>query len=103
MVKGGSIVLGAVAMAKDLGAPLKARMRDGATAGAGIASHRGVGCMRHLHTPSLWTQHHVQVGNIELSIVDGERNCSDLGTNHLDEKKMWKCAHGMGVVAKEGQ
>ena len=43
LVKGASIILGAVAMAKDLGATLKARMRYDATSGAGIANRCGVG------------------------------------------------------------
>ena len=80
LVKGASIILGAVAMAKDLGATLKARMRYDATAGAGIANRRGVGRVRHLHTPSHWIQRHGQDGTIELSKVDGDRNWADLGT-----------------------
>ena len=103
LVRGASIILGAVAMAKDLGATLKARMRYDATAGAGIANRRGVGRVRHLHTPSLWIQRHVQDGTIELSKVDGDRNWADLGTKHLDGKKMWMCANGMGIVRRDGQ
>ncbi len=75
-------------MAKDLGAVLKARMRYDA-AGAGIANRREVGRARHLHTPSLWIQKHIQDGAVELSKVDGARNWADLGTKHLDAKKMW--------------
>ena len=43
LVEGASNILGAVAMAKDLGATLKARMRYDAKAGAGIANRRGAG------------------------------------------------------------
>ena len=62
LVKSGSMALGAVAMAKDLGAVLATRVRYDATAGAGIANRRGVGRVRHLHTPTLWIQRHVQDG-----------------------------------------
>ena len=103
MVKGGSILLGAVAMAKDLGAMMKARMRYDATAGAGIASRRGVGKIRHLHTPCLWLQKHVQDKHIELMKVDGLKNVADVGTKHLDAKAMWKCINGMGVENREGE
>ena len=103
MVKGGSILLGAVAMAKDLGAMMKARMRYDATAGAGIASRPGVGKIRHLHTPCLWLQKHVQDKHIELMKVDGLKNVADVGTKHLDAKAMWKCINGMGVENREGE
>ena len=103
LVKGGSIVIGAVAMAKDLGANLKARLRYDATAGAGIASRRGVGKVRHLHTPCLWLQKHVQDKRIELMKVDGLKNVADVGTKHLDARSLWKCVNGMGVEVREGE
>ena len=103
LVKSSSTILGAVAMAKDLGATLAARVRYDATAGAGIANRRGVGRVRHLHTPSLWIQRHVQDGRLVLSKVPGEENYGDLGTKHLDSKKMWKCMNGMGIVARGGR
>ncbi len=46
LVKSGSIVLGTVAMAKDLGAVLAARVRYDATAGAGLANRREVARFR---------------------------------------------------------
>ena len=103
LVKGGSIVLGAVEMAKDLGVILKARLRYDATAGAGIASRRGVGKARHLHTPCLWLQKHIQDRRIELMKVDGTKNVADVGTKHLDSKSMWKCVNGMGVEIRQGE
>ena len=103
LVKGGSIVLGAVEMAKDLGVMLKARMRYDATAGAGIASRRGVGKARHLHTPCLWLQKHIQDRRIELMKVDGLKNWADAGTKHLDAKSLWKCVNGMNVYIREGE
>ena len=90
-------MLGAVEMAKDLGATLKARLRYDATAGAGIASRRGVGRVRHLHTPCLWLQKHIQDRRIELMKVDGLKNVADVGTKRLDSKSRWKCVNGMGV------
>ena len=103
LVKGGSIVLGAVEMAKDLGVMLKARMRYDATAGAGIASRRGVGKVRHLHTPCMWLQKHIQDRRIELMKVHGLKNWADAGTKHLDAKSLWKCVNGMNVYIREGE
>ena len=45
------MTVGAEAMARDLGAGLSPRIQYDAT-GAGIANRRGVGRVRHLHTPS---------------------------------------------------
>ena len=82
---------------------LKARMRYDATAGAGIASRRGVGKVRHLHTPCLWLQKHIQDRRIELMKVDGLKNWADAGTKHLDAKSLWKCVNGMNVYIREGE
>ncbi len=103
LVNSSSIILGAVAMAKYLGATLAARVRYDATAVAGIANRRGVGRVRHLHTPSLWVQRHVQDGRLVLTKTPGEENFGDLGTKHLDSKKMWKNMNGMGVVTRGGR
>jgi len=50
LVKAVSMALGAEEMGKAIGAVLKTRVKYDAAAGAGIASRRGVGRVRHLHT-----------------------------------------------------
>ena len=47
-------------MASDLGADLDLDVFVDATAGKGIATRRGVGKVRHLHTFTLWVQKLVQ-------------------------------------------
>ena len=56
MTKSASRALGAVAMAADTAKVVKPRVRVDATASKGIASRRGVGRVRHLHTRVLWVQ-----------------------------------------------
>eukprot|EP00959_Pyramimonas_sp_CCMP1952_P119366 2495595-Pyramimonas_sp.AAC.1 len=60
LVKGGSIGLGLKTLAKDMGVALEIALKCDATAGKGIAERRGVGRVRHLHTPLLWLQRAVQ-------------------------------------------
>jgi hypothetical protein len=103
LVKSASIALGAEAMALDLGVVLKPRVRYDATAGAGIANRRGVGRVRHLHTPSLWVQRYVQEGRLTLSKVPGEKNVADIGTKHLDGKRMWMLLGLMGLRSTAGR
>ena len=103
LVKATSMALGAQAMAKDLGLVLQARVRYDATAGAGIASRRGVGRVRHLHTPSLWIQRHVQDGRVTLKKVLGDSNVADLGTKHVDGRRLWHLLKAMGVHATAGR
>ena len=103
LVKSASMALGAQAMARDLGMRLQPRIRYDATAGAGIANRRGVGRARHLHTPSLWVQRHVQEGRIVLKKVGGDDNVADLGTKHLDGRRMWALLGAMGVKAATGR
>eukprot|EP00971_Amphidinium_carterae_P236426 4692058-Amphidinium_carterae.1 len=56
LAKSASRILGAVAMARDLGLFAEPRVLVDANACKGIASRRGVGRVRHLHTHILWVQ-----------------------------------------------
>ena len=58
LIKSASRALGAVAMAADMSKVVKPRVRVDTTASKAIASRRGVGRVRHLHTQVLWV--HVQ-------------------------------------------
>ena len=77
-------------MAKDLGADLGLDIYVDATAGKGIASRRGVGKIRHLHTSTLWVQRLVQDKECAIKKIAGEDNPGDFGTKHLDSKRKWK-------------
>ena len=102
-VKSISMALGAEEMGKDIGVTLKPRVKYDATAGAGIASRRGVGKVRHLHTPALWVQRFVQEGRVQLVKVAGDKNVADLGTKHVTKKVMWNLMCAMSVHAEGGR
>ena len=74
-----------------------------ATAGKGIAERRGVGRVRHLHTPLLWLQSAVQRKLLQLHKVSGEENPADLGTKHVEGPKMWRFLRAMGHFAVQGR
>ena len=104
-VKAGSAGIGTLSMFTDLGVPLEREsvelkvrrqgdscleIQTDASAGRGIAMRRGAGRIRHIATPTLWLQKHIQDGRISILKVPGAENCADLGTKHLDSRKIEK-------------
>ena len=72
--------MGAVAMLKDFGLEMTLEVQTDSSAAKGIASRRGVGRVRHLHTGLLWVQQRVQSGEIKIVKIKGTENAADLGT-----------------------
>ena len=72
-VKSASIGLGLLSMLKDMGIVITEALdeRLDATVGIGIASRRGAGRIRHIHTPTLWLQRAVNDGRVAISKVAG--------------------------------
>ena len=102
-VKAISMALGASEMGKGVGVDLKPRVKYDATAGAGIASRRGEGKVRHLRTPALWVQRFVQERRVKLEKVPGTRDVADLGTKQLTKKTMWDLMDSMVVRSSGGR
>jgi hypothetical protein len=90
-------------MARDMGLALKTRIHVDATAGKGIASRRGCGKIRHLHTQTLWVQRAVGDKVVELCKVDGLKNVADLGTKHLDRQRMWTLMAALSCFPVQGR
>ena len=103
-VKGTSIGLGAVSLFEDLGAgTLRLVVETDSSAAKGIASRRGVGKVRHLHTPLLWVQNLVAQKKLDVRKVDGKKNIADLGTKDLDQSKMLQFLSGCGYEFRNGR
>ena len=104
-VKAASIGLGAVHMIRDLGimmdTPVDLRMD--ATAGIGIASRRGAGRIRHIHTPALWLQQAVQDRRVAMGKVLGAVNPADFGTKHVDRAVIVHAMKTCGFVTLQGE
>ncbi|CAK0823033.1 unnamed protein product [Prorocentrum cordatum] len=103
LVNGGSIGLGLKTLAKDMGVDLEIVLKCDASAGKGIAERRGVGRVRHLHTPLLWLQRAVQQKKLRVTKIAGLENISDIGTKHLDGPLIKKLLAMMGFVASAGR
>ncbi len=78
-------------MLQDLGIEVReaVRLYMDATAGMGIAQRRGVGRIRHIHTPSLWLQRAVRDKRVQLDKTPGKENPADLGTVEKEPAKHW--------------
>ena len=103
IVKGTSIVLGAKSMAKDFGVDMKVRVWTDATAGKVIASRRGLGRTRHIHTQYLWVQQKVHKKEVELRKEATKDNVADLMTKHLTEVRMKELMRRLGSESRYGQ
>ena len=82
-VRAASVVIGATSMGRDLGRDLAAHLMGDSTSADGIGNRRGVGKIRHLHTPTLWLQGHIAEKTIIQGRVETTKNPADLGTKHL--------------------
>ena len=104
-VKSASIGLGSVAMAADMGIVYKRAvdLKIDATAGIGVASRRGAGRIRHIHTPTLWLQRAVHDGRCTLSKELGATNPADLGTKHVEVRIITQTWAKAGFVLLKGE
>ena len=98
-----SSLLGLQAIAADLGRTLQCILHYDATAGAGIASRRGAGKIRHLDLKALWIQQAVTSKKILLKKVLGELNISDLGTKHVPAVLLLRHLKAMGFYFADGK
>ena len=103
LTKSASRALGAVAMAADVAKVVKPRVRVDATASKAVASWRGVGRVRHLHTQVLWVQEAVARRELTIVKVPGVENPTDMGTTHLAQREMHECLRRAGCHINGGR
>ena len=103
LVRGCSVGLGATAMAKDLGYEFELHVHTDSSAAKGVAGRRGVGKIRHLHTPLLWVQHRLQRGDLKLFKVAGKDNRSDLATKYVDGVTLMRHLEALGFTFECGR
>ena len=102
LVKGASVGCGAKAMAKDVGREVDISLDTNASAAKGIACRRGVGKVRHLHTPLLWVQQKVDEGLV-VRKIGGKDNIADMGTKYLSGPDIQRYMKECGFSMKEGK
>jgi hypothetical protein len=86
--KAGSRLLGMIGISRDFGLERMPCLRADASAGIAMASRRGVGKVRHLHTQALWIQQQIADKRLTLSKERGDHNIADLPTKHVDRAVM---------------
>eukprot|EP00971_Amphidinium_carterae_P014654 289367-Amphidinium_carterae.1 len=105
MDRGVSIGLGATAMARDLELTLGLTLATDSSAALAVRRRKGVVKIPHLHTPLLWLQSRVRDGEsqIETRKVKGTDNVSDIATNAVGEKNMFRQMETCGCQRQKGQ
>ena len=102
-VKGGSRLIGAGAMMKDLGYHCALFLETDSSSAKGTMSRRGVGGIRHLDVGTLWLQQCVQQGIFKPEKVDGSKNIADVGTKNVTREILERMITRMGLVFVEGR
>ena len=82
MVRGAGMGPGFQSFMRDLGQYAAVRVWTDSVAAIGVSSRQGLGKLRHLDTHTLWIQHSVRSGRVDLGNVIGEANPADLFTKH---------------------
>ena len=103
VVKGASVLLGALSLCKDLGIEMKGRVHTDSSAAKGMASRRGLGKTRHIDTQYLWVQERLSSGSFTLHKEGTNDNVGDLFTKHLEQAKSSDFTARLGYVAREGK
>ena len=102
-VKGTSAGLGTKALAADLGLSVSPVIHTDSSAAKGIFGRRGVGKIRHLHTPLLWVQQKRAQKEIDVKKTPGESNSADLGTKELSRVVMERHLNRCGLYFERGK
>ena len=75
---------------EQVGIEVVAVIQSDSSAARGIASRIGCGKLRHLHIRDLWIQEKVRSAELVLERALTEDNTSDLGTKHIDGRRIEK-------------
>ena len=90
-------------MAADFGMKFGLHLETDSSAAKGVAQRRGVGRIRHLHTPLLWIQRKVKQGLCKVWKIDGKQNEADVGTKPLGQQSLIPILQRLGFVFEQGR
>lgn len=102
-IKAGSVLLGAMSMAMDLGEVRKGVLVFDATAAKAMLSRKGHGRAKHIDRSYLWLQQRVHNGDLQLEKVGTKKNGADLGTKHLERNQLEILCEEMNLTHAEGR
>ena len=100
-IKAGSVLLGAVSMAADLGMTAKATLAFDASAAKAMLARKGHGKAKHIHRNYLWLQQKVQHREIHLQKTGTKVNQADAGTKYLEWPRIQELMCTMSLVYSE--
>ena len=78
-------------------------LQTDSSAAKGICKRRGIGKIRHLHTPLLWIQSKIASKEILTKKIDGKTNSADIGTKVLTEKDYTRLMTQLGFEYRDGK
>ena len=90
-------------MLRDLNTSKVLELQTDSSAAKGICKRRGIGKIRHLHTPLLWIQGKVASKEIMTKKIDGKTNTADIGTKVLTEKDYDRLMTQLGFEYRDGK
>ena len=88
LCRGAATGLGILSHLKDLGIEYGLVCNSDSSAARAVASRKGLGRIRHLHTRFLWMQSQVSAGNLRLACVKGTDNPADILTKAVTSALM---------------
>ena len=89
-------------MAADFGLQFGLDLETDSSAAKGVAARRGVGKIRHLHTPLLWLQRHVTGRKLKVWKILGTDNEADIGTKSLSGDAIDRIMKRLGFTFESG-
>ena len=97
LCRGAATGLGLVSYLADLGVNAMLRCHNDSSAARAVASRRGLGKLRHVHTRFLWLQSQVASKAVQLRCVRGPQNPADALTKPLTESELLRHCTKMGL------
>ena len=97
LCRGAATGLGLIAYLADLGIEAMLRCHSDSSAARAVASRRGLGKLRHVHTRFLWLQSQVAQKALQLRSVHGPQNPADALTKPLSEAELYRHCTSMGL------
>ena len=97
LCRGAATGLGLVSYLNDLGVNAILRCYSDSSAARAVASRRGLGKLRHVHTRFLWLQSQVAQKSLQLRCVHGPQNPADASTKCLTECELFRHCTKMGL------
>ena len=101
-VKTACRLLGLQQMMKHMRWETNGRLLTDSSAAKGMASRRGAGGVRHIHTPALWLQQVISQKKLQIVKQPGTSNPPDIGTKVVTGEAIWRMLGMMNIFRMKG-